>query len=135
MNLKNALNFAKQFLTLFVNQNTRVLDIAFLNRKLEKQFSDPTKMLKSFGKDRAKRLSQRLADFEAAANLEVFRNLPAANCHELTKNLRGQLSVNVSKNFRLIFRPDHDPSPTKPDGGLDWEQVTAIIILEIKDYH
>jgi len=36
---------------------------------------------------------------------------------------------------RLIFEPDHNPVPQKPDGGLDWTQVTRIRVIEITDYH
>ena len=43
--------------------------------------------------------------------------------------------MDVSGNYRLIFRPDYDELPTKSDGGLDWAQVTRIMILEVLDYH
>jgi proteic killer suppression protein len=36
---------------------------------------------------------------------------------------------------RLIFEPDHETKPTKPDGGLDWQKVTRVLVLEIVDYH
>jgi hypothetical protein len=36
---------------------------------------------------------------------------------------------------RLIFAPAHEPVPRKPDGGLDWTQVTAVCILDVEDYH
>jgi len=55
--------------------------------------------------------------------------------HELKSDRRGQLAVDVSKNERLVFEPADDPPPTKPDGGLDWSQVTAVRILEVVDYH
>jgi proteic killer suppression protein len=31
--------------------------------------------------------------------------------------------------------PSHKPVPEKPDGGLDWKQVTAIKIIGIEDTH
>jgi len=37
--------------------------------------------------------------------------------------------------YRLIFEPADNPPPTKDDGGLDWNEVTAIRIVEIEDYH
>ena len=36
---------------------------------------------------------------------------------------------------RLVFRADHDPVPTREDGGIDWNSVTAVQIVEIGDYH
>ena len=64
-----------------------------------------------------------------------MQTIPAARCHELTGNRKGQLAVRVSVNYRLIFEPNHEPVPAKADGGLDWEAVTAITILDIEDYH
>lgn len=83
----------------------------------------------------AKKINQRISQLQAADNLEVMKTLPGARCHELTGNYKGCLAVDVSGNYRLIFRPDNDPLPRKEDGGLDWIQVTIIEIQEISDYH
>jgi proteic killer suppression protein len=37
--------------------------------------------------------------------------------------------------YRLLFVPFHDPIPIKPDGGLNWAQVTVIEILGVEDTH
>lgn len=63
-----------------------------------------------------------------------MRNLPGG-CHELHGDREGQLAVDVTRNYRLIFAPADDPPPAKPDGGLGWSRVTAIEILEVEDYH
>lgn len=63
------------------------------------------------------------------------RRLPAARCHELSGGLDGQLAVDLVHPKRLVFRPDHDPVPTKPDGGLDWTRVTRVLVTEVVDYH
>ena len=47
----------------------------------------------------------------------------------------GQLSMDLDHPYRLIFTPDHDPYPERPEGGLDWRQVTAINILGVEDTH
>jgi hypothetical protein len=36
---------------------------------------------------------------------------------------------------RLIFTPADDPLPIKPDDSLDGRPVTAVMNLEIVDYH
>ncbi len=64
-----------------------------------------------------------------------MRALPQARCHELLGNRKGELAVDLKHPYRLIFEPANDPIPRKPDGGLDWTQVTAINILEVVDYH
>jgi hypothetical protein len=36
----------------------------------------------------------------------------------------------------MVFEVAIEPTPEKPDSGLDWTQVTAIRILELaEDYH
>lgn len=96
--------------------------------------TDPREMAKSFGQ-MARKVNQRLKDLSTADNLAMMRTLPAARCHELTGNRKGKLAVDISGNFRLIFEPNHVPIPKKDDGGLNWESVTKIHILDIEDYH
>lgn len=67
--------------------------------------------------------------------LAEISHLPPPRCHELEGQRAGQFAVDIDKNYRLIFTPDHDPVPRKDDGGIDLAQVTEITILEITDYH
>lgn len=110
------------------------MEIRFKNKKLEKQLTDTKEMVKTFGQ-MARKVNQRLKDLTDADNLAIIRTIPAARCHELTGNRKGELSVDVSGNYRLIFEPDHDPLPRKADLGLNWGEVTKIQINEIEDYH
>ncbi len=43
--------------------------------------------------------------------------------------------MDLDHPYRLIFVPGDDPVPRKPDGGLDWNHVTAIIILGVENTH
>jgi proteic killer suppression protein len=78
-----------------------------------------------------------LAQLWAAPTLEIFAPpySPPHRCHELTGNLKGQLSVDLDHPYRLLFVPDHEPVPQRPEGGLDWQAVTAIKIKGVKDTH
>ena len=55
--------------------------------------------------------------------------------HELHGDRDGQLSVDLDHPYRLIIQPANNPIPTKPDGGLDWARVTAILVVEVADTH
>jgi len=110
------------------------VEIAYKNRKLEKQLTNPKEMVKSFGR-LAKKINQRLEDIKAADSLAIIGLIPAARCHELSGDRKGELAVDVSSNYRMIFEPYHEPIPTKEDGGLQWEAVTKIRINEVEDYH
>jgi len=61
--------------------------------------------------------------------------LPQVRCHELKGDRTGQLSLDLDHPYRLIIEPAHDPIPRKPDGGLDWNKVTAVMIVGVEDTH
>lgn len=111
------------------------MDILFRSNRDQKTFSQDKELVRAFGKNDATRIRARLDDLRAAATLADISHLPPARCHELVGDRVGQLSVDVSRNDRLLFEPYHDPIPQKPDGGLDWSQVTAILILGVEDTH
>jgi proteic killer suppression protein len=110
------------------------MDISYANRKIEKICTDPKVAQKELGKDGAKTLTKRLLLMRAAENLEALR-FAAGDWHELTGDRKGEIACSLSGRVRLIFVPANEPLPTKPDGGLDWSNVTAVMNLEIVDYH
>lgn len=110
------------------------MEIKYRNKKLERKLTDHKAMVKSFGL-LARKISQRLKDLGSAENLAVMRTIPAAGCHELMADRKGELAVSISGNYRIIFQPNHAPVPRKDDGGLNWEQITSIQINDIEDYH
>lgn len=110
------------------------MKINFKSNKLKKQLTVAKEMQKTFGQ-MAKKVNQRMKELKAADNLAVMRTITAAKCHELHQDRKGQLAVIVSGNYRLIFKPDHDPVPSKDDGGMDWIAITIIEVIEIEDYH
>jgi proteic killer suppression protein len=92
-------------------------------------------MKREWGDQSARKVAQRLQELEAAESLADVRLLPAARCHELAGDRKGQLAVEVHSGLRLVFEPDHNPTPRHPDGGLDWERVDAVTVIEVVDYH
>jgi proteic killer suppression protein len=110
------------------------VEIFYKSRKLEKQLTDPRQLVKSFGQLAAK-IKMRLKNLKDADNLAIMKTIPAARCHELAGDRKGELAVDISGNYRMIFEPLHDPIPQKGGGGLKWEVVTKIQINSVEDYH
>ncbi|MCV3211934.1 hypothetical protein OGM63_00065 [Plectonema radiosum NIES-515] len=110
------------------------MDIVFKDDKFEKECNNQRLLEKNQGAVRAKRIRRRLDDLRAADVLEDMRNLPG-RCHELLYDRAGQLSLDLDHPYRLIFEPANESIPTKPDGGLDWKNVTAVKILGVEDTH
>lgn len=109
--------------------------IVFKSRKLEKLANSDRDAQKALGKQGARKLRLRLDELDAALTLNDMRALPAARCHELKGDLKGSLAVDLHGGWRVVFEPDHDPVPSKEDGGLDWASVDAIVVTNIADYH
>ncbi|MCY2989706.1 MAG: killer suppression protein [Planctomycetota bacterium] len=111
------------------------MEVRFASRKIQKLCNSDKEMRAKLGPRGAERLQQRLLELQAATPLEDLRHLPGPRCHELAQDRKGQLAVELVHPQRLIFEPASDPVPTKADGGLDWPRVTAVVIVEIVDYH
>ena len=110
------------------------MDILFRERKFEKQCNQHTALVRAQGGRRAPLIRARLDALRAATCLEDLRNIPG-RLHELKKNRKGQLSLDLDHPYRLILIPNHDPVPSTEDGGMDWGRVTAVKILGIEDTH
>jgi proteic killer suppression protein len=112
-----------------------MMEIAFGSRKMEKLCNSEKEMRAKLGDRAMKALQLRLAQIKAADTLDDLGKVPGARCHELTADRKGQLAVDLVHPRRLILEPDHNPLPAKPDGGLDRQKVTRVVVLEIADYH
>jgi proteic killer suppression protein len=111
------------------------MEISFANKKLAKLLNDEKETLKKYGADNGKRILMRLSQMAAAANLQDLAALPQVRFHQLVGNRYEQLSLDVKHPYRLIITPHHEEIPRKHDGGLDWQQITSVLVLEIVDTH
>jgi toxin HigB-1 len=110
------------------------MQVEFLDTRLKRLCEDKSARQRQWHKASADKLATRLDDLAAAAHLDVLRTLPG-KWEELTGDRKGQLSCRLDKKLRLVIRPAKQPPPTKPDGGLDWRAVDAVIVLEVENYH
>ncbi|NJK81935.1 MAG: killer suppression protein [Chloroflexaceae bacterium] len=111
------------------------MEILFKTKSLGKECNNQRLLERRHGKRRAQLIRRRLDELCAAETLDVLRALPQARCHELGGNRAGQLSVDLDGPYRLIFVPGDNPMPRKADGGLDWQGVTTIIVVEVENTH
>jgi proteic killer suppression protein len=111
------------------------VDIAFRNRRLEKQFNSAEVLQKAYGERMAKVIMNRLAVLKAARSLARVPTTPPDRRHQLKGDRDEQFAVDLVHPHRLIFVPNHEPIPRKNDKGIDTEQVTAIEIIDVIDYH
>lgn len=110
------------------------MNITFASRRLQRQMRSEREMAKAFGA-RAAILKRRLALLMAVECLADVPSGPPERRHLLKGARAGCFSVDLGRNWRLVFRPANEPLPLLPDGGLNLEKVTAIEIVEVVDYH
>ena len=113
------------------------MDITFQTSKIAKTFNSDRSLRKAYkGNDRmAQVIMIRLATLKAAETLEQVPPTKPERRHQLRGDRAEQYAVDLGYSNRLIFEPDHDPIPRKEDGGIDLQQVRAITIIEVVDYH
>ncbi len=111
------------------------MKIYFKTRKLEKVCNKKKESVKAIGAENSRRLQQRMMELKAADTLNDISNLPPARCHELLGNRKRQFSVDIDRNYRLLFISANDPTPEKDDGGLDKKRITEVEIIGIEDTH
>ncbi len=83
----------------------------------------------------ARVITLRMAVLRAARNLALVPITPPDRRHQLVGDRNEQFAVDLVHPRRLVFAADHQPVPRRDDGGIDTEQVTAIRILDVVDYH
>jgi proteic killer suppression protein len=111
------------------------MQITYTNGKLAKLLGNQKDVLRTYGPDNGKRILRRMDQIANAANLLELSKLPQTRVHELGGNRDEEISVDVKHPYRLLMVPDHDETPRKADGGLDWERIGKVTILGIEDTH
>ena len=111
------------------------MNITFRTRKIEKNFNGANALQRTFGARMARVIKMRMAVLQAARNLALVPTTPPERRHQLVGDRDEQLAVDLVHPYRLVFEVDHEPVPRRSDGGIDTEQVTAITILDVIDYH
>jgi len=112
------------------------VDVTFASHKLARLCSSYSALQKKYGERTAQRCIRVLDKLAFTTYLSEFVPMSKPErCHELKGDRQGQLAMDIGERWRLLFRPNQQPLPRKPDGGLDWHAVTAIIITEISDHY
>lgn len=111
------------------------VEITFKDKKLQKIFNTQKDLVRTYGKVCASHIRRRMDDILAAPSLEALRPPFPGRCHELKADRQGQLSLDLQQPYRLLFIPSGEGIKQKEDGGLDWNSVKAVCILEVEDTH
>ena len=110
------------------------MDVFFGSVRLEKLLLSRKELTRTYGAENAKVIKRRLDNLHIARNLEQARNLPGG-LHALHGDRAGTFAIRLKGGLRLIIAPAAEPPPRKPDGGLDWNAIVAVVVIAVEDYH
>jgi proteic killer suppression protein len=82
----------------------------------------------------AKKVKQRYEDLKLADNLFVISQYTAMRLHPYKGN-SGIWSVDIIKNWRILFTINQDHIPTFEDGGVNLKAIEIIKIESVEDPH
>lgn len=86
---------------------------------------------RELGNSIARKLFARVADLRAAST--VVR-LPAGKPHRLKGSRSNQYAIDLTDGKRLVLAPHGTSVPKLPSGGIKWDAVTKVRIIEIGSY-
>ena len=108
------------------------MDITFRTRKLAKTFNEASALQKAYGSRMARTIMVRMAVLKAAHNLAQVPALPPERRHQLRGDRSWQYAVDLVHPYRLVLEPLSDGG-NRVDAAV--EQITAIMIVDVVDYH
>ena len=79
------------------------MEIAFRTRKLEREYQEHARAVKSYGSEVARRYIQRINIIKQARDIEELMSLPAFRCHTLRGDYHGEYAIKLTGFYRLIF--------------------------------
>ena len=98
------------------------MDITYKNKKIEKVCTDAKTAERTYGREMADKIHQRIDEMDAADTVEMMIKFHIGRCHPLTQNRKRQSAVDLVHPYRLVFEKNGD-------------EIQIANILEIVDYH
>lgn len=79
------------------------MQITFKINKLKKQYEKFEEAEKAYGEQVARKYIQRLNIIDTAKNIDELKSILTLRCHELSGKRKGEWSIRLTGNMRLIF--------------------------------
>ncbi len=111
------------------------MEVSFKSHKLEEIFTRRGGLRKAYGDRMERVIGNRINLLLGASNLSEVPTRSPERRHQFAGTRKGQFAIDLVHPHRLILKPNHEPVPRKDDGGIDLNQITAITIIGVVDYH
>lgn len=98
------------------------MQITYKNRKIEKVCTKASEAEKTFGRQMAEKIHQRIDEITAADTIEEMVQFRIGRCHPLKGDRKDQYAVDLVHPYRLVFEKHGN-------------EIQIAHIMEIVDYH
>ena len=98
------------------------MEITYKTKKIEKICTDAKIAEKTYGRNMAEKIQQRIQEIYSADTVEMMVKYHIGRCHPLKQNRKGQYAVDLVHPYRMVFNVIED-------------EIQIAKILEIIDYH
>ena len=98
------------------------MELTYKNKKIERVCTNAGIAERTYGREMACKISQRIDEIKAAETVEMMIRFHIGRCHPLVQDRKGQFAVDLVHPYRLIFKKDGN-------------EIQIVKILEIVDYH
>lgn len=98
------------------------MEITYKTKKIEKICTDAKTAEKTYGRNMAEKIQQRIQEIYSADTVETMVKYHIGRCHPLKHNRKGQYAVDLVHPYRMVFNVIED-------------EIQIAKILEIIDYH
>lgn len=111
------------------------MKLLYKSKRLQLKLNDRTKLIRKRGPQLANAIKNKLEVLLAVENLEEAKADPRLRAHMLREDRSDQYAVKIDGRNRLIFELCDEDGRHLDDKQTNPVGITAIMILEIVDYH
>lgn len=109
------------------------MELTYKNQKLQELCEDPScnkELVKRYGKEVAEKLPRRIKELKAFESVnDIPVNLPYRR-HKLTGKLKECFAINITGQYRLIFRPNENNIIIE-----ELKEIKRIEIMEVSKHY
>lgn len=80
-----------------------MMEVTFQTRKLEREYEESKRAIRAYGQAVATRYIERINIIKHATDIEQLKKLPVIDCHPLKGDRKGEWSIKLTGQARLIF--------------------------------
>lgn len=109
------------------------MEVMFDDPKLQRLAEDNSKLVRKFGDRCARVIRRRLVELRAVERVTDLKEHPG-RWHGLDADRFECWAADLVHPLRIVIRPT-PPVPRNDNGGVEWDSVRSVTVVEFVNYH